>query len=328
MGGIMLKALTKQAQNSGHPNVANTEGAWGKFLKEIKRDYWLYLMLLPGVLYFLIFRYAPMWGLVIAFQNYMPFLGITKSEWVGFAHFHALFTSPDFWMLLRNTAILAAYNIFLFFPLPIIVALMLNEVRHEVYKRIVVSLVYVPHFLSWVIVVSFFYFFFAIQNGIVNEIIQSLGFQKVHFLDSARWFRSMVTLEVIWKETGWGTIIFMAALAGVNPQLYEAARMDGANRWRQLYHITLPSIRSTIIILLILRLGSFLDTGFEQIYLMLNTLNREVGEVFDTYVYTVGILGGQFGFSAAVGMFKSVIGLLLVMVTNQLAKKFGEEGIY
>nr|WP_240160009.1 ABC transporter permease subunit [Paenibacillus aceris] len=328
MGGIILKALTKLAQQRRHPNVALTEGAWGKFLKEIKRDYWLYLMLLPGVLYFLIFRYAPMWGLVIAFQNYMPFLGITKSEWVGFAHFYALFTGPDFWMLLRNTAILAAYNIFLFFPLPIIVALMLNEVRHEVYKRIVVSLVYVPHFLSWVIVVSFFYFFFAIQNGIVNEIIQSLGFQKVHFLDSASWFRPMVTLEVIWKETGWGTIIFMAALAGVNPQLYEAARMDGANRWRQLYHITLPSIRSTIIILLILRLGSFLDTGFEQIYLMLNTLNREVGEVFDTYVYTVGILGGQFGFSAAVGMFKSVIGLLLVMITNRLAKKFGEEGIY
>lgn len=158
--------------------------------------------------------------------------------------------------------------------------------------------------------------------------IQSLGFEKIHFLDSAEWFRSMVTLEVIWKETGWGTIIFMAALAGVNPQLYEAARMDGANRWRQLYHITLPSIRSTIIILLILRLGSFLDNGFEQIFLMLNALNREVGEVFDTYVYLVGIQGGQFSFSTAVGMFKAVVGLVLVLITNRLAKKFGEEGIY
>ncbi|MCU6792728.1 MULTISPECIES: sugar ABC transporter permease [Paenibacillus] len=297
-------------------------------LKELKRDRWLYLMLLPGVLYFLVFKYIPMWGLVIAFQNYMPFLGIMKSEWVGFAHFQYLFASPDFWMLMRNTVILAVYNIFFFFPLPIIVALMLNEIRHEFYKRVVVSLIYVPHFLSWVIVVSFFYSFFSIKDGIINEMIQSLGFEKIHFLDSAEWFRSMVTLEVIWKETGWGTIIFMAALAGVNPQLYEAARMDGANRWRQLYHITLPSIRSTIIILLILRLGSFLDNGFEQIFLMLNALNREVGEVFDTYVYLVGIQGGQFSFSTAVGMFKAVVGLVLVLITNRLAKKFGEEGIY
>lgn len=323
-----MKALTDLAQSNRQRNAARSGWIWSRFIKEVKRDYWLYLMLLPGVLYFLIFRYIPMWGLVIAFQNYMPFLGIANSEWVGFAHFQALFTSPDFWMLLRNTAILAAYNIFLFFPLPIIVALMLNEVRHELFKKTVVSLIYVPHFLSWVIVVSFFYFFFTIENGVVNVILQSLGFQKMHFLDSTGWFRPIVTLEVIWKETGWGTIIFMAALAGVNPQLYEAARMDGANRWQQLCHITLPSIRSTIIILLILRLGSFLDTGFEQIYLMLNTLNREVGEVFDTYVYTVGILGGQFGFSAAVGMFKSVVGLVLILATNRLAKKFGEEGIY
>jgi putative aldouronate transport system permease protein len=299
-----------------------------KALKELKRDRWLYLMLLPGVLYFLVFKYLPMWGLVIAFQNYMPFLGIMKSEWVGFAHFQYLFASPDFWMLMRNTVILAVYNIFLFFPLPIIVALMLNEIRHEFYKKVVVSLIYVPHFLSWVIVVSFFYIFFTIKDGIVNEMIQSLGLEKIHFLDSADWFRAMVTLEVIWKETGWGTIIFMAALAGVNPQLYEAARMDGANRWRQLYHITIPSIRSTIIILLILRLGSFLDNGFEQIFLMLNALNREVGEVFDTYVYSVGIQGGQFSFSAAVGMFKAVVGLVLVLITNRLAKRFGEEGIY
>ncbi|TDF92829.1 ABC transporter permease [Paenibacillus piri] len=292
------------------------------------RDRWLYLMLLPGVIYFVCFKYLPMWGLVIAFQNYMPFLGILKSEWVGFEHFLFLFRSPDFWMLLRNTTILALYNIFFFFPVPIILALMMNEIRHALYKKFVVSMVYIPHFLSWVIVVSSFYIFFTIENGIANDFIQSLGFEKVRFLDSVQWFRTMVTLEVIWKESGWGTIIFMAALAGVNPQLYEAARMDGANRWKQLYHITLPSIRSTIVILLILRLGSFLDTGFEQIFLMLNALNREVGEVFDTYVYRVGIQGGQFSFSAAVGMFKSLVGLMLVLVTNRMAKKFGEEGIY
>lgn len=323
-----MKTQTNSTWKSQLRTGVGTNGIMKMALKELKRDRWLYLMLLPGVLYFLVFKYIPMWGLVIAFQNYMPFLGIMKSEWVGFAHFQYLFASPDFWMLMRNTVILAVYNIFFFFPLPIIVALMLNEIRHEFYKRVVVSLIYVPHFLSWVIVVSFFYSFFSIKDGIINEMIQSLGFEKIHFLDSAEWFRSMVTLEVIWKETGWGTIIFMAALAGVNPQLYEAARMDGANRWRQLYHITLPSIRSTIIILLILRLGSFLDNGFEQIFLMLNALNREVGEVFDTYVYLVGIQGGQFSFSTAVGMFKAVVGLVLVLITNRLAKKFGEEGIY
>ncbi|WP_028550320.1 ABC transporter permease subunit [Paenibacillus sp. UNC451MF] len=323
-----MNTLAKGAQETPSTASVRTSGKMDRFVKELIRDRWLYLMLLPGVLFFVVFRYLPMWGLVIAFQNYMPFLGIMKSEWVGFAHFEYLFTSPDFWMLLRNTVILAVYNIFFFFPLPIIIALLLNELRHEWFKKMVVSLIYVPHFLSWVIVVSFFYIFFTIKDGIINELIQSLGFAKIHFLDSAAWFRTVVTLEVIWKETGWGTIIFMAALAGVNPQLYEAARMDGANRLQQLYHITLPSIRSTIIILLILRLGSFLDTGFEQIFLMLNALNREVGEVFDTYVYTVGIQGGQFSFSAAVGMFKSVIGLLLVLITNRLAKKFGEEGIY
>ncbi|MFE5317691.1 ABC transporter permease [Paenibacillus sp. NPDC056579] len=323
-----MNTLANEARDKPVSASVRTNGKMDRFVKELIRDRWLYLMLLPGVLYFLVFRYLPMWGLVIAFQNYMPFLGIMKSEWVGFYHFKYLFTGPDFWMLLRNTVVLAVYNIFFFFPLPIIVALMLNELRHEWFKKIVVSLIYVPHFLSWVIVVSFFYIFFTIKDGIVNELIQTFGFDKIHFLDSAAWFRTMVTLEVIWKETGWGTIIFMAALAGVNPQLYEAARMDGANRLQQLYHITLPSIRSTIVILLILRLGSFLDTGFEQIFLMLNALNREVGEVFDTYVYTVGIQGGQFSFSAAVGMFKSVVGLLLVLITNRLAKRFGEEGIY
>ncbi|ULL16022.1 sugar ABC transporter permease [Paenibacillus sp. H1-7] len=323
-----MNTLAKEAREKPVSASVRTNGKMDRFVKELIRDRWLYLMLLPGVLYFLVFRYLPMWGLVIAFQNYMPFLGIMKSEWVGFYHFKYLFTGPDFWMLLRNTVVLAVYNIFFFFPLPIIVALMLNELRHEWFKKVVVSLIYVPHFLSWVIVVSFFYIFFTIKDGIVNELIQTFGFDKIHFLDSAAWFRTMVTLEVIWKETGWGTIIFMAALAGVNPQLYEAARMDGANRLQQLYHITLPSIRSTIVILLILRLGSFLDTGFEQIFLMLNALNREVGEVFDTYVYTVGIQGGQFSFSAAVGMFKSVVGLLLVLITNRLAKRFGEEGIY
>lgn len=297
-------------------------------LGRLIRNRWLYAMLLPGLLYFLIFKYWPMYGIFIAFKDYQPFLGFWESPFVGFKHFERLFSESNFLMLFRNTLILAAYNILFFFPLPIIIALMLNELRVEFLKRTIQTLIYIPHFMSWVVVVGIAYIFLTTEGGLINELLVRLGGEKVNFLVSNDWFRTIVTSEVIWKETGWGTIIFLAALAGVDPQLYEAARIDGANRIHQLWHITLPAIRSTIIILLILRLGSFLDTGFEQIFLMLNAMNRDVGEVFDTYVYSVGISQGQYSFSTAVGLFKSIIGLLLVVISNRMAKKFGEEGIY
>jgi putative aldouronate transport system permease protein len=296
--------------------------------RRLLRDKWLYLMLIPGVIYFVLFKYAPMWGLLLAFKNYQPYLGFFGSEWVGLKHFDRLFHDPVFWMLLRNTLILACYNILFFFPAPIVLALMLNEVRREAFKRVVQTLIYVPHFVSWVVVVGIAYTFFTLDGGLVNEAIAALGGEKINFLISTEWFRPMITLEVIWKETGWGTIIFLAALSGVDPQLYEAARIDGAGRMRQLWHITLPAIRSTITILFILRLGTFLDTGFEQIFLMLNSINREVGEVFDTYVYTAGITQGQFSFSTAVGLFKSIVGFVLIITANWVVKKFGEEGVY
>lgn len=286
------------------------------------------MMVLPGLLYFLVFKYWPMYGIFIAFKDYQPFLGFWESPFVGLKHFERLFGDSGFLVLFRNTLILATYNILFFFPLPIVIALMLNELRQEFVKRTVQTLVYIPHFMSWVVVVGIAYMFFTTEGGIVNELIAKFGGEKINFLISNEWFRFMVTAEVMWKETGWGTIIFLAALSGVDPQLYEAARMDGANRLRQMWHITLPAIRSTIIILLILRLGDFLDTGFEQIFLMLNAMNREVGEVFDTYVYSVGISQGQYSFSTAVGLFKSIVGLVLVVAANRLAKKFGEEGIY
>ncbi|MCR2807290.1 sugar ABC transporter permease [Paenibacillus sp. SCIV0701] len=295
--------------------------------RRLARNRWLYLMLLPGIVYFILFKYVPMYGVLLAFKNYQPFLGFLKSEWVGMEHFSRFFGDPLFWMLLKNTFILATYNILFFFPLPIIVALLLNELRKEVYKRFIQTLIYIPHFMSWVVIVSIAYLFFTTEGGLVNEGIAAMGGEKIQFLLDPGWFRTFITAEVIWKETGWGTIIFLAALAGVDTQLYEAARMDGANRFRQLWHITLPAIRSTIIILLILRLGNFLDTGFEQIWLMLNSLNREVGEVFDTYVYSTGISQGQYSYSTAVGLFKSIVGLILVFAANQLAKRFGEEGI-
>ncbi|WP_223192402.1 ABC transporter permease [Paenibacillus sedimenti] len=298
------------------------------WLKDLIRDKWLYYMLLPGIAYFVIFKYIPMYGILMAFQDYKPHLGYSGSPWVGFKHFERFFSEPLFWGLFRNTVLLALYNIVFFFPMPIILALMMNEVRREKFKRFVQTLVYIPHFVSWVVVVGIFYILLTTENGVLNELLFRLTGEKIAFLMEPEWFRTMIVTQSIWKEVGWGTIIFLAALAGVDLQLYEAARMDGAGRWRQLWHITLPAISSTIVILFILRLGNFLDAGFEHIFLMLAPTNREVGEVFDTYVYMKGLEQGQYSYSAAVGLFKSTVGLLLVLGSNWLAKRFGQEGVY
>jgi putative aldouronate transport system permease protein len=302
---------------------AQRKSVWKRILKER----WLYIMAIPGIAFFIIFRYFPFWGIIISFQDYNPFLGVTGSPWVGLKHFIRFFNEPTFLMLLRNTLLIGLYNLIFFFPAPIILALLLNEIRSRAYKRAIQTMVYVPHFMSWVVVVGISYVFFTTEGGLVNNLIQSLGGTKVPFLLSETWFRPLIVLQVIWKETGWGTIIFLAALANVDPQLYESSFLDGASRWQQLWYITLPSIRSTIVVLLILRLGNFLDTGFDQIYNMVNAMNREVGEVFDTYVYTVGIRQGQYSYSIAVGLFKSVVALILVLGANAVSRKVGEEGI-
>jgi putative aldouronate transport system permease protein len=223
---------------------------------------------------------------------------------------------------------LAVYNLIFFFPIPIVLALLLNEVRIELFKRTVQTLIYVPHFVSWVVIVGISYMFLTTEKGLINDLLVYFGAEKIPFLMSSEWFRPLITGQTIWKEAGWSTIIYLAALSGVDTQQYEAARIDGANRWRQMWHITLPGIRSTIAILLILKMGEFLDTSFEQVFLMLNTMNRDVGEVFDTYVYVKGLTQAQYSYSAAVGMFKSVIAFILVVGANWLAKKAGEEGVY
>ncbi|KRE38677.1 ABC transporter permease [Paenibacillus sp. Soil522] len=288
----------------------------------------LYQMILPGFLFFVIFKYIPMGGLVIALQDYQPYLGILNSPWVGFEHFERLFTEPMFFTILRNTLLLFFMNLLFYFPIPIILALMLNEVRREAFKRIVQTIVYIPHFMSWVIIVSISFVMLSMDRGIINELLVLMGLEKVNFLMSNEWFRPMYVLQIIWREAGWGTIIYLAAMAAIDPGLYEAARIDGANRFRQIWHITLPSIRSVIMVLLILKIGDVLELGFEHIYLLLNSMNREVAEIFDTYVYTAGLRQGQFSYSTAVGFFKSVVGLILVMGANWLSKKSGEEGIY
>jgi putative aldouronate transport system permease protein len=293
-----------------------------------RRDIWLYALLLPGILYFAIFKYLPMWGVALAFKNYSPFLGFWQSDWAGFDHFLNFFSNPDFFRLLRNTLLLALYDIIFFFPAPIILALMLNEIRINIYKRTIQTLVYVPHFMSWVIIASISYVFLTTSGGAINELVSYFTGEKISFLSHPSWFRPMIIGQVIWKETGWGTVIFLAALAGVSPEQYEAAIVDGAGRFRRLWHVTLPALRGTIVILLILRLGNFLDTGFQQIYLMTNSLNRGVADVFDTYVYFMGITQGAFSYSTAVGLFKALVGLILIYGSNFLAKRMGQTGFF
>lgn len=311
-------------QNRIKPKRKKDAASYSSF-KKVK---WLYLMMIPGLLYYIVFKYGPMFGLVMAFQDFNAYLGFFGSPWVGLKHFARFFSEPTFWTLFRNTLILGFLNIFIYFPIPILLSLMLNEIRHSWYKRISQTLIYIPHFISWVVICSITYTLFTVDGGVVNGIIEMTGGDKINFLTSKSLFRPLIMGQIIWKEAGWGTIIFLSALTSIDQELYSAADVDGASRLQKLWHITLPGIKGTIVTMLILRLGSFLNTGFEQLLLMINSLNRSVGEVFDTYVYTTGILGGQFSYTTAVGFFKSFVSLILVIGANALAKKLGEEGIY
>lgn len=290
---------------------------------------WLYLLLLPGFLYLILFRYVPMGGLVIAFKNYSPFIGIWNSPWVGFDQFKQFFSNNDFFKLLTNTLGISLMQLVFYFPAPIILSLFLNEVRHSGYKRVVQTLVYIPHFVSWVIVCSLTYQLFNVTDGVFNVIYKAIsGGQTFDILQNANTFWGLIVGQDIWRETGYGTIVFLAALSGVDQELYEAARVDGAGRWRLMWHITLPAIRSTIIMMLIMRVGSIMNTGYEQIFMMRNDLNLARAEVFDTYIYTKGIRSGMYSFSTAAGMFKSVVGMILVIIADRTAKFFGESGLY
>lgn len=321
-------AFAQPESTSSHKSAKSREWQKRGILKDLRRDRYLYLLGLPGALFFIIFKFAPMWGVVISFQNFSPFAGITGSEWVGFEHFQRFFTNPDFMLLFRNTMAINLLNLVLFFPLPIILSLLLNELRSVVYQRVIQSIVYMPHFLSWVIISGLTFLMFAKGEGLVNKMLEGLGLARIDFLTNPDTFWGMLTLQSIWKECGWGTILFLAAMASIDPGVYEAAKIDGAGRLRQMWHITLPAIRNVIITLLILRLGHMLDVGFEQVFLMYNGAVSHVAEVFDTYVYRVGIQQGEFSYSTAAGLFKSIVGLILVVVANWISKKMGEDGVY
>lgn len=306
------------------------------WIHAIKSHYWLYIMILPGVLYMLIFNYLPMGGLVMAFQNFSPFNGdsmigaFLHSPFVGLDIFKKFLTGPDFTMLLKNTLSISITNLVFFFPAPILLALFLNEIRSESFKRVTQTMVYVPHFISIVIVASLTAQLFNTTDGFVYQIFVKL-FGRTGAPDvmaDSKLFVPMIVGQNIWKETGYGTIIFLAALAGVDVQLYEAAEVDGANRWHKMWHITLPAIKSTIIIMLILKVGSILNTGYEQIFLMQNSMNRGVSDVFDTYIYTKGVVNGNFSLATAAGLFKSIVSMIMIMGANKMAKLFGESGFY
>ncbi|GIP32749.1 sugar ABC transporter permease [Paenibacillus sp. J2TS4] len=287
----------------------------------------LLIIALPGILHFLIFKYIPLAGNWIAFQDFNLFKGIFGSEFVGLKHFVTMFTYEEFFNILRNTILLSFYAILFGFPAPLLLALLLNEVRKMWFKRPIQTLLYLPHFLSWVIVGGIFINLLDLQ-GIVNRVIGMFGAGPIDFLGQPDYFRPLIITISIWKEVGWGTIIYLAALSGINPHLYEAAMVDGAGRWRQMWSITIPSIMPAIIILFLLRVGNVLEANVEQVLIFLNPLNREVGEVIDTYVYRVGLLSAQFSFSTAIGLFQSIIGLSLVMFLNQLSRRTTGESIY
>ena len=328
MTGLAFDSIERPQSTIEAPRRAAPARRGGSFVANVVRYRWLFFMLLPGLTYFALFRFWPMYGAQIAFKNYIPFLGISKSEWVGFDHFTDFFSNPDFPRLLKNTLIIAALFLFVAFPLTIILALLLNELRRQILKRTVQTLVYIPHFLSWTVVVSLTTLLFAVGTGPLTTLFNNVLGTDTNYLTAPDWFRPLILLQAIWKNTGWGTIIFLAALAGVDQEQYEAAVIDGAGRWARTWHITLPAIRPIIIIMLILQTGQILDTGFEQIYLMTNPLNRSVAEVFDTYVYFVGIQQGAYSYSTAVGLAKAIVGLILIFGTNWLAKRFGQRGIF
>lgn len=305
---------------------------FGARIGDARRYLWryriLYLLSVPGILYFFLFKYVPLFGSVIAFQNYNIFKGITGSDWVGLEHFQKMFSHYDFLRILNNTLLLGLYDLVIAFPVPIILAILLNEVRQIMFKRTLQTIVYMPHFLSWVVISGIFMGIFSMDAGVVNKALEFLGFQPIYFLGEDSYIRSILIGSGIWRDSGYGTIIFLAAIAGINPDLYEAAEVDGAGRLKQIWSITLPSLLPTIMILLLLHIGKFLDLGFERVFVFLNPLNLESGEILDTYIYKAGLLSQQYSYTTAIGLFKSVVGLALIVIGNFISKKTTGESLY
>ncbi len=301
------------------------KGRWQAIVRDLRRNKHIYLMLSPVLLYYLVFHYGPMYGAVIAFEDFNPVKGVFGSKWVGLQNFQDFFSSVYFSRLIFNTIAINILDIVFGFPAPIILAILINELQWNPFKRIVQTVTYLPHFISVVVVVGMLFDFFA-RDGLVNQLIATSD--PVAFMQSPEWFRQLFVGSGIWQHVGWGSIVYLAAIATIDPQLYDAAKVDGADRFRQIWHITIPGILPTIVILLILRMGSMMTVGYEKIILMYNPLTYETADVISTYVFRRGILQADFSFSAAVGLFNSVINFALLIGANRLSRRLTEHSLW
>ena len=301
--------------------------AWERFCKDVIRDKWLYLLLLPGIVFLIIFRYIPIFGNVIAFMDYNPY-DAAQTTWVGLKHFQDLLTRPQFLQVFGNTLYISILKMVCGFPIPIILALMMNEMKNLKFKKVAQTLLYLPNFISWVVLAGLIMNMLDPDTGVVTGIINSITGEQVQVLTDTRYFVPMLIVTDIYKGAGWGTIIYFAALSGIDPQLYEAAEIDGARKWKQLLHITLPSITPTIVVMLILSCNNIVNAGFDQIFMLYTALVFSVADIIDTYVYRIGIQNADYSFSTAAGLFKSVIAFVMILIVNTVAKKTGNEGIW
>jgi putative aldouronate transport system permease protein len=298
-------------------------------LKRRMQNYWqVYVLMSVGIVYYLLFKMYPLWGLATAFVDYDPISGILASKFVGLKFFKDFIMGSNFLKILRNTLAISLMDLFFSFPAPIILSILLNEIRHEKFKRITQSIIYMPHFLSWVVIAGLTFFMLSADVGVVNKFIMSVGGEPISFLINQNGFWWMLLGQNIWKEVGWGTIVYLAAISQIDQCLYEAAIVDGASRFRQVLHITIPCIIPTIIVLFLMRLGRMMDVSFEQVWMMSNDMVREVAETFETYSFRVGVQIGNYSLATSIGLFKSIIGLGLVILSNWMIKKTGHEGIY
>ncbi|WP_250574443.1 ABC transporter permease [Nonomuraea sediminis] len=316
----MTAEVTTAAQVVQERPAGRTRGRW-------RRDRTLLFLCLPGVLYFVLFFYVPLLGNVVAFQDYAPFLGFTGSQFIGLDNFTEMLSDADFWSALGNTLEITTLQLILYFPAPIALAVLLHGMLGNRLKKFVQTVVYLPHFMSWVIVVAMFQQVLG-GAGALNMFLRQHDLGVLSIMNNPDTFSLLITSEVVWKDCGWGTIMFLAALVAVDQNLYEAAAVDGAGRWRRLWHITLPGIRPVILMLFILRLGDILSVGFEQLLLQRDFVGPHTAEVLDTYVYYHGVIDGDWGVSTAAGLMKGLIGAALMLAANKLAHRFGEQGVY
>lgn len=306
-----------------------TEALLPKLRKIItSQEYQLYLLCLPALLYFIIFEYGPMYGIQLAFKDLMIVKGIWGSPWVGFKHFERFFSSYQFWAVLKNTLGVSIYSLVAGFPIPIIVALMLNQVRNKHFKKIVQTVTYAPHFISVVVLCGMLMVFLSPRTGAVNHLISALGGEKIFFMARPELWKSIFVWSDIWQNTGWGTIIYMAALSSISPELYEAAKMDGASKLKIIRHVDIPGIASTMVILFILRMGTVMNVGFQKAYLLQNAFNLDVSEIISTYVYKVGLENYQFSYATAIGLFNTIVNIILLVSANRIAKKLGDSSLW